>query len=54
MTILGDPVGTVLRRTDYHLAAEGYGGKGLLLTDPAEIDATLDEAKRLAAEGTPV
>jgi acetolactate synthase-like protein len=54
ITILGDDVGTVLRRTDYHTVAEGYGGKGLLLTDPAKIDETLDEAKRLAAEGTPV
>ncbi|MGM0576911.1 MAG: thiamine pyrophosphate-binding protein [Myxococcota bacterium] len=52
--ILGDPVGTELRRTDYHRVAEGYGGKGLLLDDPARIDETLDEAKRLAAEGTPV
>ncbi len=52
--ILGDPVGTVLRRTDYHAVAEGYGGKGLLLTDPAKTDEVLDEAKRLAAAGTPV
>ena len=49
--ILGDDVGTVLRHTDYHDVAQGYGGRGLLLTDPAEIDATLDEAKRLSAEG---
>ena len=54
VTLLGDPVGTVLRRTDYHVAAEGYGAKGILLTDPDQIDATLDEAKRLAAQGTPV
>ncbi len=52
--ILGDPVGTVLRRTDYHAVAEGYGGKGILLTDPAKTDEVLDEAKRLAAAGTPV
>jgi len=54
VTLLGDAVGTVLRHTDYHTVAEGYGGKGLLLTDPARIDETLDEAKRLAAAGTPV
>ena len=54
VVILGSDVGTVLRRTDYHTVAEGYGGVGLLLTDPAEIDEVLDEAKRLAAEGTPV
>ncbi len=52
--ILGDPVGTVLRRTDYHTVAEGYGGRGFLVTDPAQIDEVLLEAKRLAAEGTPV
>ena len=52
--ILGDAVGTELRRSDYHLVAEGYGGKGLLLTESSQIDATLDEAKRLAASGIPV
>ena len=52
--ILGDLVGTELLRTNYHDVAEGYGGKGLLLTDPANIDAVLDEAKELASEGTPV
>jgi acetolactate synthase-like protein len=51
VVILGDDVGTVLRRTDYHTVAEGYGGKGLLLTDPSEVDAVLDEAKRLSKEG---
>jgi acetolactate synthase-like protein len=54
IVILGSDVGTVLRRTDYHLVAEGYGGKGILLTDPSKIDEVLDEAKRLAAAGTPV
>lgn len=52
--ILGDLVGTELLRTNYHDVAEGYGGKGLLLTDPAKIDEVLDEAKKLASEGTPV
>ena len=54
VVILGSDVGTVLRRTDYQTVAAGYGGVGLLLTDPSRIDAVLDEAKRLAAEGTPV
>ncbi|MEZ4225326.1 MAG: thiamine pyrophosphate-binding protein [Polyangiaceae bacterium] len=54
VTILGDPVGTELRKTDYHRVAEGYGGKGLLLDDPAKVDETLDEAKRVAKSGTPV
>ncbi len=34
--------------------AEGYGGKGILLTDPGKIDSTLARAKKLAAAGTPV
>ena len=53
-TILGDLVGTELLRTAYHTVAEGYGGKGLLLDDPAKVDEVLDEARRLASEGTPV
>jgi len=52
--ILGDDVGTVLRRCDYQTVAEGYGGKGLLLTDPTKIDETLDEAKAIAKSGKPV
>lgn len=54
VTILGSDCGTVLRRTAYHTVAEGYGGKGLLLDDPARIDEVIDEAKALAAGGTPV
>jgi acetolactate synthase-like protein len=52
--ILGTPLGTVLRRTEYHRVAEGYGAVGLLLTDPAKIDATLAEAKAIARSGRPV
>ena len=52
--MLGDDVGTVLARCDYHKVAEGYGGAGLLLKDPARIDDTLREAKALAASGKPV
>ncbi len=54
VTILGDDVGTSLRRTAYHQVAEGYGGAGLLLDDPTKTDEVLDEAKRLAAAGRPV
>lgn len=53
-TLLGSDVGTTLRKTDYHQVAQGYGGVGLLLTDPSKIDATLDEAKALAKQGKPV
>ncbi|MDH3202363.1 MAG: thiamine pyrophosphate-binding protein [Myxococcales bacterium] len=52
--LLGDDVGTVLRRTAYHDAAQGYGAVGLLLDDPSKIDDTLDRAKELAASGKPV
>ncbi len=52
--MLGTALGTELRRTDYHKVAEGYGGAGLVLTDPAKIDGTLAEAKSIARGGRPV
>ncbi|MFT3699212.1 MAG: thiamine pyrophosphate-binding protein [Kofleriaceae bacterium] len=52
--ILGTSLGTDLRRTDYHKVAEGYGGVGLLLTDPTRIESTLAEAKAIAKSGRPV
>jgi acetolactate synthase-like protein len=52
--ILGDDVGTVLARTDYHRAAEGLGARGLLLASPGDTRTVLLEARRLAAEGHPV
>ena len=52
--ILGTTLGCDLRRTDYHKVAEGYGGVGLVLTDPARVDATLAEAKAIAKTGRPV
>ncbi|MEO6486763.1 MAG: thiamine pyrophosphate-binding protein [Thermoanaerobaculia bacterium] len=52
--ILGDDTGCMLARTDYHVAAEGLGGCGLLLKDPEKVDETLQEAKRMAASGRPV
>jgi acetolactate synthase-1/2/3 large subunit len=52
--VLGTSLGTDLRRTDYHKVAEGYGGVGLVLTDPARVDATLAEAKSIAKSGRPV
>jgi len=52
--ILGDDVGTVLARCDYHKVAEGYGAAGLDLRDPARIDETLVRAKALARAGKPV
>jgi acetolactate synthase-like protein len=52
--VLGTTLGTDLRRTDYHKVAEGYGGVGLMLNDPARVDATLAEAKAIARGGRPV
>ncbi len=52
--ILKSDVGTVLRRSDYHTVAEGYGAKGILLRSPDEIDGALAEAKKLRQEGNPV
>jgi acetolactate synthase-1/2/3 large subunit len=52
--VLGTTLGCDLRRTDYHRVAEGYGGVGLVLTDPARVDATLAEAKAIARGGRPV
>jgi acetolactate synthase-like protein len=52
--VLGTPLGTVLRRTDYHRVAEGYGAVGMVLSESAKIDETLAEAKALARQGRPV
>lgn len=52
--ILEDDVGTVLARTDYHLAAEGLGGAGLLLDAPEKIGQVLQQARDIAAGGKPV
>lgn len=52
--ILKDDVGTVLARTDYHKVAEGYGGRGLLLTRREDVPAVLAEAVRIARSGSPV
>ncbi len=54
VTILGDDVGTVLAPSDYHKVAEAFGGVGLLLDDPDQIDGVLAEAKQAAATGRPV
>jgi len=51
---LRDDTGTVLRRTDYHLVAEGFGGRGVLIRSDEEIEPALAEAVRLAGGGIPV
>jgi thiamine pyrophosphate-dependent acetolactate synthase large subunit-like protein len=52
--MLRDDVGTVLRRTEYQLVAEGYGGCGLKITRPEEVAPTLREAQAIARSGRPV
>ncbi|MDH4045151.1 MAG: thiamine pyrophosphate-binding protein [Gemmatimonadota bacterium] len=54
VTLLGDDVGTVLRRTDYHVVAQGLGANGLLATHTAQVPAILAEARALAGRGRPV
>ncbi len=52
--ILGDDCATVLRHSDYHLVAEGYGGKGLVVSRADEVPAVLEQAKEIARSGVPV
>ena len=52
--ILGDDCATVLRHSDYHVVAQGYGGRGLLLERPQDIAGVLTEAKAIARGGEPV
>jgi acetolactate synthase-like protein len=51
---LNDEVGTLLTYNDYHIVAEGYGGKGLMLNEEVKIQNTLIKAKEFANEGTPI
>lgn len=51
--LLGDDVGTVLRRTDYDVVARGYGGAGFRVARPAELAPALAQAKAAARAGTP-
>jgi len=52
--ILHDDVGCALRRSDYHVAAEGLGATGLLVRSFAEVPAALQRAKEAARQGRPV
>lgn len=51
--ILKDDVGTVLRHSDYHTAAEGLGAAGFRLDDPRALAATLGRAQEASREGRP-
>jgi acetolactate synthase-1/2/3 large subunit len=52
--MLKDDVGTVLRHTDYHVVAEGFGGRGFLLKEPQHICEILQQARKAASQGQPV
>lgn len=52
--ILGSALGTELARSNYHLVAEGYGGVGLCVDDPARVKEVLQQAKEIAKNGRPV
>ena len=52
--ILGDDCAVTLNHSDYHVVAEGYGGKGLKVERPEDVPGVLREAKEIARGGTPV
>ncbi len=52
--VLGDAVGTELRRTDYHKAAEGLGGVGLEVRDPSELPDVIAKAQAASRAGKAV
>ncbi len=54
LKLLQDDVGTRLLHTDYHLAAQGLGARGLLLDAPEQVETVLQQAKQVAAAGQPV
>ena len=52
--MLGSDIGTNLNDTNYHQVAEGYGGKGFLVTEISQLRDVLLQAKSDAKTGTPV
>ena len=53
ISIFNDDVATQLRYTDYHIVAEGFGGKGFFLDNPQDIDEVFKQAREAARSGTP-
>ena len=54
IAVLGDDVGTVLASTDYELAAEALGGKGMAIEHADEIAPAFAQARVWARAGHPV
>lgn len=52
--VLKDDVATVLDHSNYHLAAEALGARGLLVREDRDIESALAQARALAQEGSPV
>ncbi len=52
--VLGDDVGTVLARSDYHEVAAGFGAEGILVKTNAEARDALARARAIAKDGKPV
>lgn len=52
--ILGTPLGTELAQTSYHLVAQGYGGEGFCVDDPAQLKEVLAKGKEGVRNGRPV
>lgn len=52
--IFHNPVATQLARTPYHIVAQGFGGKGLLVQEGNDVMECLLKAKTIAKEAQPV
>ncbi len=52
--ILEDPVGTELRRSDYHAVAEALGGVGIVVRRRDELAPAFERAREAARGGRPV
>lgn len=52
--ILGDDVGTVLARSNYHQVATALGGHGIWLKHSDQMHVGLDEARNATGKGLPV
>jgi len=54
IALFDDDVATRLRRTAYHVVAEGFGAKGFLLDRNEDCDSVFQQAKQAARDGQPV
>ncbi|MBH31761.1 MAG: acetolactate synthase [Candidatus Marinimicrobia bacterium] len=52
--IFNDDLATTLTATNYHVVAEGYGGKGLLLKSMDKFDDIVSESLAVSRSGMPV